>query len=141
MSDMFFSYLWQLIALSPVLIACLIGMILSLVFWRHSPVPCMLAMLGAGLMFVVSIGSSFISIYLSYYGMEEGWDYEGHGRLMAVVGVIGSLLRAVAIGLLLSGVFLGRRSATQSQRFARSPSTGPARPIGMDEGVTDRPEF
>jgi hypothetical protein len=101
-------FLSTLVQQAPVLLVYLAAIFLALMFWRRCPTPCALT-LGAGvLLLVVSLGQSFLNLYI--YSPRDGATLADRATLIAVVGLAGGILRALGYGLLLAAVFHGRSS-------------------------------
>ncbi len=92
----------HLLLVSPVLLAYLTGMVLALVFWRRCPTACLLVLVATGIHLIAQVGS-FLSVYIVNLGTV-------HYRveLFQAIGLAVSVVHALAIGLLLAAVFVGR---------------------------------
>ena len=98
----------------PVMLVCLGGMILSLVFWRRSPGPCLLTLIATGLLLLLPIIQNVVSVFILPVVTERHLSMQQLGSAIAVIGLIFNLLYAAAIWLLLMAVFLGRRATTNA---------------------------
>src|SRR5215207_10536604 len=94
----------QLAGQAPVLLVYVVGLILCALWSRRAPSAAMYAMIGCGLLLMTSVGVTVLQMYyINNRGAQPTLGY-----VMFVIGVTGSILRAVGIGLLLAGVFAGR---------------------------------
>jgi hypothetical protein len=125
MSDILFTVLMQLLGQFPVLVVYVVGVILASLFWRRYPGPCLLVLLATGLLLVVTVTQPFVTQYLFRARSDLGWANEKLGRMVGAVGMTGSLLRAIGLGLLLAAVFLGRGV---TQRVGPNPALQPTGP-------------
>lgn len=101
----------QLAYQAPLLLIYLVGMVLGLMFWRRYPGPSMLTLISTGILLSVSVIQIVATQYLFQAHIEMGWETKRFSWMVSAIGLTGSLLRALAIGLLLAAVFLGRRVA------------------------------
>jgi predicted permease len=115
MGNIFVSVLMRLAADSPVLAVYLIGVILALVFWRRYPGPCALTLIAMVLAVAAVVILNCLSVYLDQVARADwGWEPVEVARVWSLIAIAGSLVRAVAYGLLLAAVFVGRtRSSTE----------------------------
>lgn len=101
----------QLLPQIPMLLAYLIAMILAVTFWQRCPTSALLTFVAGGLLLIVSIAQTFLNWYL-IHGRDGLAAGNGNiGSILAVVGLVGSVLRALGFGLLLAAVFTGRSRA------------------------------
>jgi hypothetical protein len=98
----------QLLMQLPFFLVCLLGLILAAVFWRRSPAASVLTMLGILIHLVVVAVQIVVPQYLVAAREDMNWTLENLGRVLSVVNVISSLVRAAGFGLLLAAVFTGR---------------------------------
>ncbi len=108
MNPMLTSYLTQLAVQSPVLIVYVIGLVLAIVFWARYPGPAVLTFVALALLLVITLAFPLVQMYVVRVRAESTWSMQKYGTVMSVVGVVSSILRAAAGGLLLSAVFMGR---------------------------------
>jgi hypothetical protein len=123
----------------PALLAYLAGIALSLVYWRRYPGPCLLTFLAAPLSFVLSVTLSCLRLYAMYARAARGWDRVTVESIISITVVAGGILRAVAFGLLLAAVFVGRRAAPQAWPNPVPQPSGPGQRFAGDEGITSTP--
>lgn len=109
MNNIIVPSLTQLLAQSPVLLVYLSGLILSLVFWRRCPTPCLFVLVATVLLLLVTVTQPFMTQYFIQARSEMGWTHEKLGWMFSAVALTSSCLRAVALGLLLAAVFVQRR--------------------------------
>ena len=98
----------QLAYQSPTLLAYVIGLVLALVFLRRCPGPAVLTLIATVMMLLTAIGYLFLQRYLAHARLDAGWSVERYAQMMTVIGIISNVIRAVAFGLLLAAIFVGR---------------------------------
>ena len=113
MSPLTTQTLQQILTLAPVLLVYLAGIVLALVHWQRYPSPARFALFASAALLVVSVAQALVYHYLLMERIERGWTAAQAGVLLAAAGFIFSLLHAAGLGLLLAGVFAGRKAATQ----------------------------
>ena len=94
----------------PMLLAWLVGVVLSLFNWRRQPRISLLTLSAIALLFVELIVSTYLNLWLPITLSNKGWNMGQLSLLLPVIGAGESLVRAVAWGLLLAAIF-GWRSA------------------------------
>jgi len=112
MENLLTTLLMQLAAQSPLLIACLAGMIAALALWQRSPRPAMLTLIGMAIFLVTIMARTFLSLYLFQLRHEHGWSLEQFGLISAGSALALTVIQAVALGLVLAAVFTGRKPVT-----------------------------
>jgi hypothetical protein len=107
--------LMQLLGQSPTLLVYIAGVILALLFWQRCPPACALTAAGMGLMLLVSVGATVFQTHLlhSRFGNND-WSAAEFGRIMTIITITGTTLRAFGLGLVLAAVFVGRNRRAQS---------------------------
>lgn len=105
MDSMFLAFLSQLAAQSPVLLAYLVGAVLSLVFWGRYPGPAMLTFFACLLLLLVNLGQTFLIQYFIHLPDVRAAD---RAWVFTISALISSVLRAAGFGMLLTAVFIGR---------------------------------
>jgi hypothetical protein len=123
MENLLVSFLGQLAVQAPSLLAYLVGIILALVFWRRCPGPSLLTLLALALLLVTSLVQTFLLLYLFRARADFGWDEARVGWMLSASALVGSVIRAAALGLLLAAVFLGRRGTPRTGPASRQPDT------------------
>ena len=104
-----FAYSWsQLIYISPLLAAYVVGVILALVNMSRYPRAAALALLGCALMFVTSLGRMFIQSYIFSQYRGSGWSAQTYSNALTALAICANLVHVAGFGLLLGGVFAGR---------------------------------
>jgi hypothetical protein len=139
MDNLLLHVLSQLAVQAPALLVYLGGMILALVFLRRSPGPSALTLAATGLLLVTSVAQSLASVYLVRARADLGWTDARLSAVLLANGLAGSALRAVAFGLLLAAVFVGRRVGQGSALAEALHRTGPASRDAEEHGITGRP--
>lgn len=98
----------------PVLVFYSVGIVASLVYWRRYPRPCLLALLGCGLLLIATVASPFAAGYFVHVQREQlRLDYLS-GWQLPTIAMVGNLVRGGGVGLLVLSVFTAR-SARQGQ--------------------------
>ena len=92
----------------PALLVILVGVILALVFWRRNAKVSLLVIVALVLSFIVRVGSTLQSVLLPTL-INKGWNLQRIGWLAGCLGIVWSLLGAVALGLMLGAVFGWRK--------------------------------
>ncbi|NOZ27789.1 MAG: hypothetical protein GXP39_07025 [Chloroflexi bacterium] len=108
MREFFIPLLSHLIGELPVLFVYVVGIILSLAFWRRYPRPCALTLIAMALLILALIGQASMGAYFAYRGPGLGLEPGRLGQMLMVRTLISSLVRALAFGLLLAAIFAGR---------------------------------
>jgi hypothetical protein len=98
----------QLIYISPLLAAYLVGIILALLNMSRYPRASSLALVGCALMFVTSLGRMFIQSYIFTQYRSSGWTAQTYATALNTLAICANLFHVAGFGLLLGGVFAGR---------------------------------
>jgi hypothetical protein len=129
MDGLFSVFLTQLATNFPELLAYVIGLLVTFAFWRRFPGPCLLVSLAMVVALSTSIGAIFLYAYLPFALDEFHWQHHQLDQMYTVVGLLSSLLRAFAMVMLLTAVFVSRRTTTPAaprhDDRVRAPATGP----------------
>jgi hypothetical protein len=139
MDNLLILFLSQLAVQAPALLVYLVGLILALVFLRRYPGPSALTLVAAGLLLLISLAQSFLSVYLVRARADFGWSDARLGAMASANALAGSALRAVAFGLLLTAVFIGRRVKQRSGPMEPLRRPGPASRQSEDHGIPGPP--
>jgi len=107
-NDLLVLFLTQLAGQSPLLLAYLVGIVLALAFRPRYPRPCAFTLAAMGLLVLTLLGQTLLGAYVVYRGAGLTWEAGKVGRVLMVNTLAGSLIRALALGLLLAAVFVGR---------------------------------
>ena len=107
----------------PVLLAILVGVILAFVFWRRNAKVSLLVIAALALTFVVRVGSVLQSVMVPYLVSVQMWEIQQIRSLTSCLGIVWSLLSAVALGLLLAAAFGWRKGGD-----AEAGGSGPESP-------------
>ena len=108
MSEILIPSLSQLAVQTPLFLVYLAGLVFSLVFWRRCPIPCLLVLLACVLLLIVGVTQTFVIQYLVVARHDWDWEYQRFSWMLSTVAIVGSFLRALGLGMLLTAVFLGR---------------------------------
>jgi hypothetical protein len=106
--------LQQLLTQLPVLLAYVIGMVLALIFLRRCTGASVLTLVGAGVSIAVLVIQTFLVQYLILNRLELGTDMRGFNQMMVAINVAANIFRALAIGLFLAAIFVGRKKNVPS---------------------------
>ncbi len=98
---------------APALLVYLAAFILALVYMSRSSMPCILTLVGVGILVITTLGLAVVQASL-IDGREAGRDIAQFVRLQGIVGLAGSCVRAVGLGFLVAAIFVGRRSEVRS---------------------------
>lgn len=107
--------LQQLGYATPLLIVYLVGIILSAVFVRKYPLPAMLTLAGAVILFVNVIALALVQGYFIQARVTSGWTLQEYTQVTMVVSAIGGIVRALGSALLIAAIFVGRKNRLASQ--------------------------
>jgi hypothetical protein len=132
--SIFITYVKQLAAGAPLLLVYLAGMVLALVLWRRSPTASLLCLIGMGLLLVAAVAQPLANLFVIRSMSSQGWGGDRVSMLLSVSAVIGSLVRAVAMGLLVGAVFSGRGKSKPAR--AGVPVEEPVAGRPPDRGIT-----
>lgn len=94
---------------APSLLVYLVAFILALVYMSRASTPCILTLVGVGILVITTLGQAVVQASLMD-GRQSGRDTVDFARLMGIVGLAGSCVRAVGLGFLVAAIFVGRRS-------------------------------
>jgi hypothetical protein len=95
---------------APALFVYLVAFILALVYMRRASIPCILTLVGVGILVITSLGMAVIQAYLIESRQVYGGDSERFALLMGSIGLAGSCVRAAGLLFLVAAIFVGRRS-------------------------------
>jgi len=95
----------------PTLLACALGFVLALIYFRKCRLPALLTILAVCLMAAASLGTAFAQTLLmqAHANRAGNQDVAQYAQMMGIVGVLGAVVDAGSVGLLLIAVFVGRR--------------------------------
>lgn len=109
---MFIPFLTQLAGQSPLLLAYFVGIALALAFWRRYPRPSAFTLVAMLLLILISLGQTMANVYLVVYrGGGVAWSPAKLQWALTANMLVGSLTRALALGLLLAAAFADREPA------------------------------
>jgi hypothetical protein len=114
-------FLLSLLSLSPYLLIDLVAVILALILWRRHPRVSLLTLLATGLSVAVAVVGNFMLSWLPEYLVPDhlenyGESLEKRILLMNWIGMVRSVLGAVAYALLIVAVFIDRSGKNRVQR-------------------------
>ena len=100
----------------PTLLVCFVAGVVILGRWKEASKGAMWALLGFGLTTILCIAIPVAEACVQEWMKQSGWTTAGRASVLAGLGFLWSVLRAVTYALLLVAVFAGR---------SNSPSTCP----------------
>ena len=106
-------FLTQLAYQAPQILVYLVGIVLGLLFVRRFGAAAVLCLIGCGLLIAVAVAAAAAQGMILERRLEEGMPHARISRLLMIVGIISSVLRALGLGMIVSAVFLGRRATKQ----------------------------
>jgi hypothetical protein len=98
----------MLISASPWILVCAIGIVVSVRRWSRHPRVSLLTSVGLGLLMLRSTVLVALTASLPRYLLEQGWNIDQIGLVTGVVAFLANTLGAIALGLLVCAVFIGR---------------------------------
>jgi hypothetical protein len=117
----------QLLYQSPLLLVYLVGLIVAMVMFSRCPRAAMLTIIGTGTLLFVAIGMVVLQTYLiSARNTGGGITMQNYSTIIMTSNVIANILRAIAMGLIIAAVFVGRKVVLQVG-FPVSPPPFPPR--------------
>jgi hypothetical protein len=125
MNSMTSLLLQQLGYRAPVLLTCVVGIILSVIFWRRAPRPSLFVLLAASFEAVVSISNS---VAFTYIVTSNSSSSASIGQRLSMVGMVASMVSPVPYILLMIAAFVGR-----------SRQGGAAFPVTFPQGLVPPP--
>ena len=108
---------WQLVNQSPMLLVYLVAFVLALIFLQRAPKPALLTLCGSTILLAVAVGGAVVQSLLISNGAMP--------TVLALTGLAAGCVRALATGLLVAAIFLGRSpaGADRYQTIAPDPSS------------------
>ena len=101
----------QILIQVPILFVSSVGVILAVVFWSRAPRPCLLTLIAMALLLIATVSILCIQGYANHAQSEHYWDIAQYSQIMSATAILGSVVRAVAVALLLGAVVSGRPAA------------------------------
>ncbi|MEK0425345.1 MAG: hypothetical protein RJB11_1436 [Planctomycetota bacterium] len=96
---------------APMLLVYLVAFVLALVFMRRASTSCILTLIGVGILVSSMIVITGVQASLIDGFRAGGRNTADSNRLMWIIGLAGSVARAVGLMFLVAAIFVGRRSA------------------------------
>src|SRR5688572_17675937 len=106
MSSPYTPYFAILIGQSPMLLAYVAGLVVCVTRWNRYPRPAQLAFLGTAFLLIVSVAHPLINLAITTN--FRGNPVAQTGQIMAVTGLIASIVRMTGFLFLLGAVFIHR---------------------------------
>jgi hypothetical protein len=107
--DMAVGVFSSLLVQLPVILAWLVGIVLSLSYWRQRPRVSRLTLVAICVLLAERLVGTYLSLYLPLTLRERGLSSNQIGISLSIVGFVRSLAQAGSWGLLLAAIF-GRRA-------------------------------
>ena len=98
----------QLVGQTPLLLVYIIGIVVALAYWARYRGPASLTLIASASLLAVTIGQTIVGQYVIQSRAEMGWDTATLGGILSAVALTSSLIRAAAMSLMLTAVFMGR---------------------------------
>ena len=109
------STLAQLAGQLPLMLVCLVGLVMSLIFFKRLRGPSVFTFIGFGLLLLTTIITTLVQSYLIISREEMGLGGGELNQILMVLAIVGNIFRAIALALILIAVFTGRpKSATNA---------------------------
>lgn len=99
----------QVLYQGPLLLAALIGLVLSLAFLGRSRWPAILTLSAMVILLVSTVAVTAVQAYFFSARIAYGWSNDMYGQVSSVLALLGSVSRGLVICLLLVAVFIGRK--------------------------------
>jgi hypothetical protein len=99
----------QLLSIAPMLSVYLAGVVLSLVHLKRLARPAAFALVGFGMLFLITSVFPFVQGYIAV----SHWPIQEMTLWMSVVGIIRTLLQVTAFSLLLAAIFADRSAPAE----------------------------
>jgi hypothetical protein len=108
MESIWLSLRITLFGASPSILVCLWGIIVSILRRSRHPSVSLLTSIGLGLLLLNRVVVGTLNMWLPRYLQEKGWEIR-HAYLMnGSVAFLGNIVAAIALGLVVRAVFIGR---------------------------------
>ncbi len=108
-----FVLLGSYLAQFPLLLVCLIGAGLAVLYRRHYPKTARLVLMAAVLLIIEAVGGTFLRIQLPIFLHRQGWSTHEIGLALVSAEALQSLLVAAGLGLLMLAIFRWRREGSR----------------------------
>ena len=105
----------QLLYQTPVVLAALLGVVLSFIFIRRYKFAAFLTLIASATIIIGSLLVILAQAYL-FSMMNMAMTRASIGQVMTIVGWVGAIFRGLSIALLVSAVFIGRREHTPHEQ-------------------------
>jgi len=110
MNSVTVSYLTQQLPYQvPLLLASLVGIILSILFWRRCPGAAALTLIATVVLLVNTVVVLGVQTYIFSARVTQGWTGEAYTRASYIVSLVGGVVRGFAVTGLVIAVFVGRK--------------------------------
>ena len=102
-------FFYQVVYQLPLVIASVVGIVLSLVFISRSRTASFIALAAAIVLLIASFAVPAAQGYVFRARMYQLWSPAAYTRLMTIIALLGTSARALAIIALFVAVFVGRK--------------------------------
>ena len=99
----------QLLFQLPLIIVCVAGVVLAIVFWSRSPGASIMTLVGCLVLLLAAVLVTSIQTYLMTARVQQGWTAVEYGTAVSVVSGVSAVVRGLAFGCVIAAVFVGRR--------------------------------
>ncbi len=90
---------------APMLLIWIIGIVLSIIFWRKHPAVSALALIAMGGLIILDIINTYLSFRLPSLILERSWSLSSTGFVFAFSKMVSPILRAIFWVLLITSIF------------------------------------
>ncbi|MBN1249442.1 MAG: hypothetical protein JXC32_17405 [Anaerolineae bacterium] len=94
----------------PIIVLWIVGVVVALLRWSRHPRVSLLTLIGLLILLLQSLVTGLLVPWLQITLLGRGMHGSRMGMLMGVVGVVASLIKTGAWGLILVAIFSGRGS-------------------------------
>ena len=116
-STKLFQVLGSVLVQLPSLLAILACIIAALVRWKRHPKVSLTVVVALALLALHTLIFAFVYAFVPDY-VAKAWGHDSMQRIITVISFIYNSLLAIAMAVLLAGVFMKRSEAEQSQTLA-----------------------
>ena len=109
--------LGQIFVAAPIVLVSIAGLVLAIIFWKRASTQCVLVIVSCILLCVSYIAQPGIQYWLLRSRTEYHWTGDQLALAFGISGFVFSFIRAAAVGLLLSAVFLGRSRQVVANQY------------------------
>jgi hypothetical protein len=111
----------RIATLTPIIIAWAIGIVLALARWKRHPRVSLFALVAFVVMIVTTIITSVLYIWLPMTIRNSGWSVAQISTILAGVGIVSTVIQAVAWAMVLWAIFGWRDQRKEENLFPPAP--------------------